>query len=58
MKTIKAVMSSIASFFLGLLVMPFIPFFLAYWNWKDRDYDKESLMNGCDDDKDDEEDMP
>lgn len=53
MRTIKAVMSSIASFFLGLLVMPFIPFFLAYWNWKDRDYDKEGLMNGCDDENED-----
>ena len=53
MKTIKAVMSSIASFFLGLLVMPFIPFFLAYWNWQDRDYDKESLMKECDDDEED-----
>lgn len=58
MRTIRAVMSSIASFFLGLLLMPFVPFFLAYWNWQDRDYDKESLMNGCDDDKDAEEDLP
>lgn len=58
MKTIRAVMSSIASFFLGILVMPFVPFFLAYWNWQDRDYDKEGLMKECDDDKDAEEDLP
>ena len=53
MKTAKAVMSTVASFLLGLIVMPFIPFFLAYWNWQDRDYDKGSLMK----DRDDEEDQ-
>ena len=58
MKTIKAVMSSIASFFLGLLVMPFVPFFLAYWNWQDRDYDKVGLMKDSDDDEEDDVEDP
>ena len=54
MKTIRAVVNTVASFFLGLALMPLVPFLLAYWNWQDRFYDKGLYKDDDGEDDDDE----